>query len=220
MKKRGKKIDVITIEEGTERREVELRWEKATGEFLGELDGETLSAPSSEQLKRKLEERLKQLTRYEYKWYLVVKFAVNSTGGSFYHRHEFTAEELQRQEKITAFSFDFHVAERSKPTKLNAHQTAFMERPVREEDGELEAVGRPSMRYQSFSDGETVIEYTPERYQKLVAIRAAMKVLALQLHAIVGGKAEAVTSILDGLRGAPLQLAAKSDDLTESTVEE
>lgn len=217
--KPGKKIDVLRIEEGAQRHNVELRFDKSRGTFHAHLGGVDFSAPTLKEITDKLQERARTLVEYEYKWYIRVDYGIDEScpGASWSGGTSF--DELEEGRIIVGINFRFRVEERSQAVKTD--DTDYrgnpvwmrLHRSVEENDaGELEPVGpREPDKFSPNTDGDDDdgwILFTPERYAKLKAIQAALYELARRLHEVVGKDAKAVQRALDALPTQPKLLAA------------
>ncbi len=200
-RQRGKKFEVISITEGAHHHDVELRIDTSKGDVFAVLGGAELSAPSLPELRRLLQAKAKEMATYEFRWYIVVEFSVDESYGPGGGSTRSGFDEIRDGNEIIGLNFDFKVVERSQ--MIDSGQTyynrkkvfTYLERHVEEVHGELQPQGE--RRKQTTGDVNDAIEYTVERYDKLVAIRAGIRELARRLHEIVGGKTTDIARVLD-----------------------
>lgn len=224
MRKQGKKIDVLEIVHGAHNHKVELRLDKTSGKFSAELGGETFEVTNLTELKKLLQAKAEQMASYEFRWYIDIDLSFQK--GSRRSSYGVDFEDLVPEE-LCQLGFSFDVYERSQ--MIETDETDYrgrklmcrLERQLVERDGKLVpdeqshvgAVARASRGEGEFrrvhvTDGrdDSTIEYTPERYAKLVAIRAGLYELARRLHEVVGDSKKAALS-LDGASVRQLLLA-------------
>lgn len=198
MRKPGKKIDMLEVDHGAHTHKVELRLDKERNTFFAELGGDSFSSHDLAELKKQLQAKAKQMASYEFRWWIDISF--EASRGNRRTRWGSDFEDLT-PENIASINFSFDVHERSQP--IESEESGYrdkkvyyeMTREIIEVDGELQP---DEAQHESKRVYDRVtIEYTPERYAKLKAIRAGLYELARRLNEVVGDSEKAAAA-LDG----------------------
>jgi hypothetical protein len=214
---RGKKIDVIRIEEGAQGHNVELRWDRNNGDFFARLGDVEFTAKTLVEIKKKLQDKAKEMVAYEFKWYLRVRYSIQQTWSLNHSSDIEIGDDQWKDARVGGIDFAFDVVERSQAIETdvedyrNNRVWMRMGRAVEEVDGKLTPTGNPTTeRFTLDEDGnDDFIPFTEERYAKLCALRDGLKLLAEKLYEVVGEGAKKTAKRLDALKAPLLMLPAK-----------
>lgn len=222
MRKPGKKIGVLPFIEGANDFNLELRLDGE--QFYAEIQGEEFRNRDLHELKKALRARAKDISKYEWRRYLVVECDVTATGnqGGSWGKD---IVDLKDEDRVSGVRFNFDVVDRTQPIKSERNYDgrtmfAYLEQEVYDLKGKLTPAKNPPRRKSSIletrdspipKEHADAIPFTEERYATLVAIREAMKSLAVRLHAVVGEPTKAAV-LLDGFKIGRLLAAPKGGE--------
>lgn len=211
----GKKIDIIEIKDRAAVYKIDLRWDKSSGHFLAELGGVEFTATTQADILKKLREHAKTVAAYVFKWYIKIDYSVQVDNG----RGTSYEDAVSDDATVEGLNFKFSVTERSQCVPVAGKSDCswrYLERPVEEVNGVLTPTSprwginprEYEVCYNETDLHDDVIEYTPERYARLVSISDGLRNLATKLGEFVGGKdIPRIQKVLDALPTTPLLLA-------------
>jgi hypothetical protein len=216
MRKQGKKIDILEIKHGAHTHKVELRLDKNNGEFSAELGNEHFVSRDLGELTKLLRAQAAQMASYEFRWWIDIRLSFSANG---VRRSSYGVDFVDlNPDELCQLGFSFEVYERSQLISTDdAGWLCRLERQLVDVDGALvpenrgvyvgdaarAARGEADFRRVTVREGQdddVSIEYTPERYAKLCAIRRGLYELARRLNEVVGDSNKAAAA----LDGAPL----------------